>query len=592
MIKKYKGSLIEPLKEKELHIFHANSDIAELIKSFTRVLRDEVHGCYLLGGFRGAGKTSFVNLCCVSVGNRKLVRIQLDCSKLVNVSNFLFFFVEALAEETSGLKLPAAVHSEIQTLREKVAFKSLNKKMQIAINKEIGNQSQEELSAEKLSINFSILNKLLGFMKSGERHAKTRNEENRSLESSELFEVEARNDEFILIEHLSKVLCHISEEGYQIVNVIDEIDKQTHTFLEDLFGVYKNLFLNSHMTTVFVVDQNKYQDIVFREEVDDNLRVYFTGCFYLPTFGFEDIKGYMYREFQVTSKWECLKAAYLSNGAMRKINTYSYMDGYQDSYLLQKASLWQDILSETERKLIRHHHHAYVKDKLKVIVKDTIERLFYTGSIERSKLTDALQDKFYKHNLPVDAVDIIRCMEQIATKNPSLIVIYNDINDKTYIKVNPKDSIEAYRDSDGSTMTFQLNSWDIEDINRTFIKSQSDPIPIVERDTQGFEHFIRIIETNIRSIKNIIIIKKFSNWDQSEVYTYSAILIMDKPVGNVVYVVEECSFSYEGPFTVELLTDFMSKHKIPRIVIEMDDEPILEHLDYIYDEVDKKIYPR
>lgn len=56
MIKNYKNSLIEPLNEKELHIFHANSKIERLMKEFIRILRDEVHGCYLLGDSKGPAR--------------------------------------------------------------------------------------------------------------------------------------------------------------------------------------------------------------------------------------------------------------------------------------------------------------------------------------------------------------------------------------------------------------------------------------------------------------------------------------------------------------------------------------------------------
>ncbi|MNK76203.1 Archaeal ATPase [compost metagenome] len=590
MIKNYKSSLVEPLNEQELHIFNANYEIDRLMKEFIRVLRDEVHGCYLLGGFRGTGKTSFIRLCCAGLDKRKLIRVHLDCSKLINVSNFLYFLVDELVKVTNQLELPDVLLSNLQDIHNKVINKIVNKKIQFNLNKETTNDALEEMSNEKLSVSITLLNKMISFISGKERHIKSKNEKNNSIENSEVFELEVRNDEFVLLEQLAMVFSQISKENYQVLIIIDEVDKQTHSFLEELFGIYKNLFLNSHLITVFVVDPNIYQGIVFSDEIDDKLKVYFTRCFYLPTFRFKDIKDYMYREFEVHSVVDCLKATYLSNGTMRKINTYSYMEGHNDPYLLQKAFLLQDLLSEAEISLI-HSQSAYVKDKFKFILKDILEKLFYARRMERTEVIGLLQKKFDKHNIPVDPRGVIECLEKTASKRLDLIFEWNDI-DNVLIKITPREEYRENYDSDKYKISYQFNHFDTWGINRSFIKINSEPIPVMRRDTRGFEHVIRMIETNIRTVKNIIIVRKISNWDEAEVHNYSAVVIMDKPVGCVVYIVEECSFSYEGPFTVQLLIDFMVNHKIPEIMIDMDDEPVLDNLAFIFDEVDKKIYPR
>jgi hypothetical protein len=298
----------------------------------------------------------------------------------------------------------------------------------------------------------------------------------------------------------------------------------------------------------------------------------------------------MYREFEVYSVLECLKATYLSNGTMRKINTYSYVEGHNDPYLLQKAFLLQDLLSEVESSLIRNQS-AYVRDKFKFILKDLMERLFYAGKMERKKVIRLLQEKFDKHNIPIDPSGVIECMEKSASKRSDIIFEWKDI-DNVLIKIIPREGYRENYDPDKYKIDYQFNPFDTCEINRSFIKNNSEPISVMKRDTRGFEHVIRMIETNIRSVKNIIIVRKISNWDEREVHNYSAVVIMEKPVGSVIYVVEECSFSYEGPFTVQLLIDFNANHKIPEIIIDMDDEPVLDNLAFIFDEIDKKIYPR
>lgn len=107
------------------------------------------------------------------------------------------------------------------------------------LNKAMANSTREEVSNEKLSVSISIVNKLISFVNGKERYTKSKNEKNNSVESSEVFELEARNDEFILVEQLAVVFRQLSEEEYQVLIIIDEVDKQTHSFLEDLFGVIR-----------------------------------------------------------------------------------------------------------------------------------------------------------------------------------------------------------------------------------------------------------------------------------------------------------------------------------------------------------------
>ncbi|OAB40549.1 hypothetical protein PMSD_01190 [Paenibacillus macquariensis subsp. defensor] len=586
MIKNYKKSLIEPLIGEELHIFHTNAEIDQVMNDIISIIRDNVHGCYLLGGFRGTGKTSFVNLCCAKFEKNRILKISMDCNKFIDVSNFLFFFLEELVKAIKTIKLTKELESAITKMHEQVAYKNLERKSQIRINKVLNNNMTENSKNQKVTINFSLMDKILSFANGQEHHNKLRQEYNNAIERSEVFELEARNDEFIMVEKLSRILKRLSEE-YQLIMVIDEIDKQDNLFLEDLFGLYKNLFLNSHLITLFVVDQNKYQDIVFSSEMDDKLRVYFTRPFYLPTFNLDDIRSYLYREFQVNSMMKCYVVAYLTNGVMRKINTYNYLEGYRDSLTMLKAILYNDLINTP---IISRYTTPYVIDKYKFIVKEFVEVLFYHQKMGTKRIIEFFRERFNKHNIPIDPESISSFLVEITLKNSSFIVNKSSA-EIVIIKIGPKSyNFHLDEQDENSKIFFDKTLRQVHDINRSLLKTKANPIRVVERDYQGFDHFIRIIETNYRSVKNIIIVKKLSNWDENEVDNHSAILIMDRPIGYIIYYVEECSFSYEGPPGEENLIDFMKENNIPIIIVETDDELVKENMEFILEQADKMIY--
>ncbi|MFJ2044132.1 P-loop NTPase fold protein [Paenibacillus taichungensis] len=586
MIKNYKKSLIEPLIGEELHIFHSNEDIDQLSKNIVKIIEDKLHGCYLLGGFRGTGKTSFLNLCCAKFHENDIIKINLDCNKLIEIGNFLFFFIKELVKIVDSIPISEQLKMEILKLHEQVSFKNIDRKSQISINKVLHNHLSEESQNEKASLSFSLLDKLFNLATGQESLYKYKQDENASIENSQLVELEMRNDEFILVDKLSDLLRRLVAENYQLILVIDEIDKQGDIFLQDLFSRYKNLFINSHLISFFVVDQNQYQHIVFSSELDDCLKTYFTRLFYLPTFNLKDIQNYLYREFQVKNMSECYKAAYLTNGVIRKINTFNYLEDDYNNYIMQKAELYHELLSHPE---FSKYKSTYITDKCKFIVKDFIELLFYRKKLHMGQIVEVFRQKFNNHNIPispeiilVSILDIIKNndnfkVEDSSTIEESTIELEASLSNPHFIeydeKINPSEELSDYHK-----------------INTSILKIKSNPIKIVERDYQGFEHFIRIIETNFRSVKNIILVKKISDFNGIEVDNYSALLIMEKPIGLIIYSVEECSFSYEGPPVEEELLSFMKEKNIKIILIETDDEPINKNLQFLIEQADKVIY--
>lgn len=585
LINNYKKSLIEPLIGEELHIFHSNAELDRVMRDIVDIIQHKVHGCYLLGGFRGTGKTSLLNLCCAKFGS-KHIKLNLDCNKLVDAGHFLFFFASELVKIADSIPISEQLKTEINKVYEQVTFRTVDRKSQISINKVLNNHLSEDSQSGKGSVQLSLWNKLFGLTSGREFLNKLKQEENNAIESSQLIELEARNDEFILVDRLSDILRRLAkEEGYQLVIVIDEIDKQDNFYLRDLFSKYKNLFLNSHLISFFVVDQNQYQEIAFGSDLEDRLKIYFTRLFYLPTFSLEDIKNYLYREFEVDSISQYLKAAYLTTGVIRKMNTFHYLEGRNDPCIMSKTGLYHDLLESPE---LLKYKTPYIADKCKFIIKEFVELLFYRRKMDRNQTRDFFREKFDKHNLPLSSQSLSSFVLDATAKSDNFAVERSSAEEWS-IELEPKVHGEYLMESE-EKINFSKELRLYHNINRNLLKFKADPIKITERDYQGFDHFIRIIETNFRSVKNIFIVKKITNWEEREVANYSAILLMEKPVGPIIYCAEECSFSYEGSPVQEKLIDFMKENKIRVIMIETDDEPIAKSLDFILEQADKIIY--
>lgn len=583
LINHYKKSLIEPLIGEELHIFHSSAEIGRIIRDIVDIIQHKVHGCYLLGGFRGTGKTSLLNLCCAKFNSEKFLNLNLDCNKLVDAGDFLFFFAGELQKKTDSIPISKQLKTEIKKVFERVAFRMVDKKSQINIKKVLNNHLSEDSQSGKGSIQLSLWNKLFDLTSGREFLNKLKEEDSNTIENSQLIELEARNDDFIVVDLLSDLLRKLAiEEKYQLVLVIDEIDKQDNFYLRDLFSKYKNLFLNSHFISFFVVDQNQYQEIAFGSDLEDRLKIYFTRLFYLPTFGLEDIKNYLYREFEINRKSQILKAAYLTNGIIRKMNTFHYLEGRNEPNILSKTGLYHALLESPE---LRKYKTPYITDKCKFIIKDFVEMLFYRQKINHIQICEFFQERFDKHNLPLSSENLSSFVLNVAEKSDNFAVKCNSTGVWS-IELEPGIHDEYIMESE-EKVNFSNELSLYHDINQSLLKLNADPIKITEWDYKGFDHFIRIIETNFRSVNNIFIIKKITNEGGAK---YSAILLMEKPVGPIIYCAEECSFSYEGSPYEEKLINFMKENKIRVIMIETDDEPIDKNLKFILEQADKIIY--
>ena len=122
MIRNYKNSLVEPLSVEEFHIFNSTVESDTCISEITGIFKNDVYGIYLLGGLRGSGKTTLMNLSYKLVASSKYIKITIDCNKVMDLNNFIDIFSFHLLEEVSKREFSQDIREKIMELAKRFYY--------------------------------------------------------------------------------------------------------------------------------------------------------------------------------------------------------------------------------------------------------------------------------------------------------------------------------------------------------------------------------------------------------------------------------------------------------------------------------------
>lgn len=592
MIEKYKKSLVAPLDKDELHIFNITNSLERSVQEILEIVNNKAYGIYLIGGMRGSGKTSTINLCSTKYWRSDLIRITINCNRMIGIESFIYFFIEELYTEVKDLKLPDEIFNEINDIRMKIHNNVINK--QVNKNDISKRESTKTDKSDEVGQAYkqNILNDSLRFFKKVSYKESSTDIEETTSGINIINEIQERNDEFILINRISDVMVEISAKkkskeyrDYNIVLIIDEIDKQNKKFIEDLLDHYKNLFLNSHITTFFLVDLLNFLEINQGNELENKLLSYFTKSIYIPTINYDDIKDYLYREFGVENYKEVIIANYLTNGVFRKVNTYKYLGECSESDLFLKAYIFSLLLNKSEFKCEK----LYIKDLYKIFLKDIMEEFFYKSYIYSSEIKKYMENAQEKYSCKYNFYKvIIDSLMQTCNKTEYIkYIILPEQEIKYFLNNRGKDKL--FHEYSYKKIEYEFDKNQGYKINSYFYNEQPKFIKISNNQPYDGKDIVRLIETLQKNVKNLYIVKKVKVFGESEEYSYSAILEISKPIGNVMYSIEDFSFSYEDGWSIEALKNFIEKNEIKLIEIETDDEPIEDNMEYIREMLLKKI---
>jgi Cdc6-like AAA superfamily ATPase len=349
----------------ELHPINVAPLTGDMLKSYGR-LDEEVNrvasvvtqtegGCLLITGYRGVGKTSFVNKVLfdakATLEKKKvqLVVVQLNLARGYSTDKLLRRLIRELYHviNSDGLfeQLPPILQRKLDIAFMRTSH-HLKTAMMLGLKEVVSKTSSEtfstantyalapEFGVDKLSLSLGSMAHQRSRSKTQEIMTSTEKARERGLEVDflEYDDEIAENDLCSLINELQginfsnettlkqlkkpewfwKILADeiqigkrvitnyqlvksdkpAKQKGIKIVFVLDEIDKMSVEQAEEIFRSLKNLFLQGNATFLMVTGKDFYYHwLLTRNTEDDILFSLFTGIFHIPLFSDDEFSG-------------------------------------------------------------------------------------------------------------------------------------------------------------------------------------------------------------------------------------------------------------------------------------------------------------
>ena len=316
-----------PLTDADLaNHYKGRSDAEE--QRLARQIR-HADGTILVTGYRGSGKSSFVNRAIFHALKAQekgpqdgwlIVPVTVNLAKVSGIQHILRLTLRAVreallesetlearsyprpttAESENGERLPLNYEAEIAPLHDAYVRAT----MKVTLTRSMDDESSREIGSS-LSLDPGKLMALAGFglgklfsaAVSRKRVAKV----NRSLSMLDYDENAAEDDIAKLIKNLAKERPMTNHTGTRVriklVFVFDELDKMDDKGLEKMIEGLKNLFLQQHSVFILVTSKSFYYKLIKERAIEDAmLGSYFSSVVHVPLMTFD-------QTLQIVSDW-------------------------------------------------------------------------------------------------------------------------------------------------------------------------------------------------------------------------------------------------------------------------------------------------
>lgn len=264
----------------------------------------------LLGGARGCGKSSLVNLA-IEPENNLVVKI--DCSIADEEEDLLTLIVSELKKilDSARRSLGDELYKEINRLIKEITFSITN------IHKITELESTQEEGVvianfiEEFLLSLKIINSKSGIQaKLKEAMVSKRDKTEEILQQRVTTYVERKAAFELLIDKINEM------SGKKLVFIFDEIDKQNIDFLDKVFDKYKTFLTSGKSTNIFLVSVSQYYHLVCGNACE-SIEIYFDKKYFLRAVSFSKFKNICYNE--ICSNVDLEISYYLSQGIFRKM---------------------------------------------------------------------------------------------------------------------------------------------------------------------------------------------------------------------------------------------------------------------------------
>lgn len=541
--------LNSPLGKEEMYLYHADAKLIEVINDFKDSLAKHKDGCYLIGGMRGAGKSTFARYCVkgaerVIAGNSIIpIYINLGNKKNDLVTSSIRELYKVLAKGDLNISRESSnILKELYELtfiqREEIYDNNKNKK-----NTETDYMDYSTDGSLSIFSKLPFINGKLGY----KRLKGTKDINDYRVEDLYKDRKIKKYDTDYLKMLFMNLLIKVNEEkeNTTFVFFLDDLDKLNTQDIEFIINQNKDLLLETYTSFVFIVSNETYislNDLLFKKIEPYNN--YFLESYYVPLLSWDNnFETLCHRKLELDYLDDSVRIFYESNGLMRKAIHLSNKDKNNNKINILCGFLYKDILNSI---LINSYNmNEAIKDIIKVKMKHFIEYVKQVGSISYSEaeafITQNCNDVLYSYKNMILKVLIENCCN-------------NKIINYGYANISSSDT------------TFHLNenallNYSYENKTKLFTSKVEGPIPyhnyvyikpkyirvLTKNDNEGFKMLIDLIERTKEDVLYIFSVEKeFQAFGDNDVRSFSAAAVISEVAGDTVYIVEDCAFTYEG----------------------------------------------
>lgn len=527
----------------------------------------------LLGGARGCGKSSLVNL--AADFEQNLV-VKIDCSIVDEDTDLLILIANELKKILDSNKIPlgSKQSTEINRLMNEITFTTTNVYRLSVLD---GIQENSESIADFLTeVGMSL--KWINFKSNIQDRIKealvSKKEKTEELLQQRITACFERKTAFgLLIDKINEA------SKKKLILIFDEIDKHNEEFLDKVFDKYKSFFTSGKSTNIFLCNISQYYYIKCGNAFD-NIDVYFDKKYFLRAASFSLFKNILYNE--ICSPVALEISYFLSQGIFR--NVYAEIEeGKSNVFLMLKAKYYIRLVEFVNN---CEEFDDFIKEVLISIFNKILKSGLIANQINLNTLKQICSEEFSmfknilleKRTLYILKSHAANGENWIVLNGNKITVDFNEFKEEYKKELNPivnNQNSSSYWKNPRKEIEGELNELSV--INHRKLKDLNSG-QIVLRNSAEFEFYLiedsseshnDIIKTLIfeKEIKAFITVKKKNSMG----YEYGYIIFIDSSIkGRHVLYYDNASWLYEDLWVKRKIDNFILVNNIKEIEIEVD----------------------
>lgn len=529
----------------------------------------------LLGGARGCGKSSLVNL---AADFEKNLVVKIDCSIVDEEADLLILIVNELKKilDSSEILLDDKLSKEVNRLIREITFSATNVYKVTALE----SIQEESESIANFVTDVCMPLKLINFKSSiQERLKEVLASKKDKTEEFLQQRVTAYFERKTAFESLIDKVNEASRK--KLVFIFDEIDKHNVDFLDKIFDKYKSFLTSGKSTNIFLINISQYYHIICGNACD-NIASYFDKKYFLRATCFNLFKDISYNE--INSNVALETNYYLNQGIFRNVYADMYA-GNRNLFILLKAKYYIKLVEFTNS---CDELDDFVKEILVSVLNKVLKRGFIGNSLNLNNLKQICSEEFsiFK-NIQLEELILYILKSHAANfenwitlKEDELIVDY-DLFEEKYIK-----DLSNNSDNENSSSYWKNYKKGIEEAeDKTLHVSDSkfrelNDGQIELRNYDDFDFFL--IDDSYNSHEDIIktllydtVINTFVRVKKKNSlgYEFGYVFFIDSSIkGRYVLYYDNASWLYEDFWVKEKIDNFILANGIKDIEVEVGND--------------------